>query len=63
MGYIASIVALPEYRMKVLKSFLLGATAGLVLAVALAVGAYVSPLRETLYLDFDPEIAALRERL
>ncbi|HLP42555.1 MAG TPA: hypothetical protein VK465_13685 [Fibrobacteria bacterium] len=49
--------------MKVLKSFLLGAAAGLVLAVALALGAYVSPLREMLYLDSDPEIAGLRERL
>lgn len=49
--------------MKVIQPFFLGGACGLVLALAIAIGLYASPLRKTLYLDTDPEIAGLRDRM
>lgn len=49
--------------MKVIRSFFLGGACGLALAMAIAVGLYLSPIRKGLYLDWDPEIADLRSRM
>lgn len=49
--------------MKVIRAFLLGGAGGLALALAVAIGLYASPVRKGLYLDFDPEISALRGKL
>jgi hypothetical protein len=49
--------------MKVVQPFFLGGVGGLTLALAIAVGLFASPLRKGLYLDWDPEISDLRERM
>lgn len=49
--------------MKVIQPFFLGGAGGLALALAIAIGLYLSPLRKALYLDMDPEISDLRMRM
>lgn len=49
--------------MKVIQPFFLGGAGGLALALAIAVGLYLSPLRKSLYLQSDPEISELRDRM
>jgi hypothetical protein len=49
--------------MKVIQPFFLGGAGGLVLTLAIVIGFYVSPLRKSLYLDWDPEITGLRDKL
>ena len=49
--------------MKFIQPFFLGGAGGLVLTLAIVIGFYVSPLRKSLYLDWDPEISQLRDRL
>lgn len=49
--------------MKVIQPFFLGGGIGLVLVLGLAAAFFLSPLRKGLYLDWDPEISGLRDRL
>lgn len=49
--------------MKFIQPFFLGGAGGLVLTLAIVIGFYASPLRKSLYLDWDPEISDLRNRL
>lgn len=49
--------------MKVIQPFFLGGAGGLALALAIAIGLFLSPLRKSLYLDLDPEISDLRSRM
>lgn len=49
--------------MKVIQPFFLGGGIGLVLALGIAAAFFNSPLRKGLYLDWDPEISDLRQRM
>lgn len=49
--------------MKVIQPFLLGGVGGLAVALLIALGLFASPLRKGLYLDWDPEIQLLKEKL
>jgi hypothetical protein len=49
--------------MKVVQPFLLGGVGGLALSLLIALGLFASPLRRGLYLDWDPEIQVLRQKL